>query len=284
MVDAIGKIIEITESPLPNGSEFINGRSSQFMQNVQKVNQFEPENKCPDCVFMRLEIKPVETKTGIPLMNKTEVNSLELFLTLNFSLQKEEEIFSSKIQFGIKTGTLRLTLTNCTSPYEARHFIQELQPEILLERETKYSDNYKTSLNSSLSPTDIKAQVGSDSQQHKEEVNKFKTTICQVSSTGSENNPAWDFQVGNGNSCLRGKIGKEGEKPLLATLKINNTPCLIEAIFTTEKLNIEGVKGMMWDNKKISNNRTAIIAEAYLQRRLGPKFQPYLSKQELRYD
>ncbi|MGL4499123.1 MAG: hypothetical protein ACRCU2_08675 [Planktothrix sp.] len=256
------------------------------MSNVQNVNQFEPENKCPDCVFMRLELEPIETKTGIWIMSKSEVKSLNLFLTLNFNWQ-EEKIWKGKIRFGINKGTLSLTLINCISPYESRNFLGKLDEEFSVETETKNSNNYKASLSGSGSlspnPKEIKFQtgLGVEGQYNREENHKFKTTARQISGKGSENNPKWDFEVKDDNPCLKGSI----ERNILTNLKINDNSCIIEAIFTADKesLSIEGINGI-WGNTKISKNKTAIITEFVLHVILKPKLHPYLSKQELRHD
>ncbi|MGL4498655.1 MAG: hypothetical protein ACRCU2_06290 [Planktothrix sp.] len=246
------------------------------MPKVPKVHQFKPENKCPDCVFMKLELEPVETPTLNPL--KKEVKSLQLFLTLNFSWQ-EEKISGGIIRFGIDRGTLSLNLSNCSSLYQFRNFVKKLEEEILIEKQNKYSDNQKNSLNSSISATEVKSQIGLDSQRHREEINKLKTTVCQVSGKGAENNPSWNFEVKDGSPYLIGGIFKE----VLARLEIDSNPCVIEAVFTTsiKNLYIEGVDGI-WPTK-ISRNKKAIIEKFLVRRLLEPKTQPYVSKQDLKH-
>ncbi|MGL4502773.1 MAG: hypothetical protein ACRCU2_27165, partial [Planktothrix sp.] len=210
-------------------------------------------------------------------MSKTEVNSLELFLTLNFNWQ-EENIGKGKIRFGINRGTLILTLTNCTSPYESRNFLKELEQEVLVETETKNSNNEKKSFSGSLSlspnPKEIKFQtgLGVDGQHNREENHKFKTTALQVSGKGSENNPKWDFEVKDGNLCLKRSIVKK----ILAILEITQTPCIIEAIFVTSlnNLEIEGIEGTLF--KKISPNQRGIIRKFLVWRFLENQIRDYL--------
>ncbi|MCT7968932.1 hypothetical protein NG799_21715 [Laspinema sp. D1] len=246
------------------------------MQNVQNVNQFEPENKCPDCVFMRLELE----SGRIEGLLKKEVKSLNLFLTLNFNWQ-EEEIKGGTIRFGVKKGTLKITLNNCTSAYKSRKFVKKLESDIEVETVIKDANEHKISPSISISLKEIlKGQMGLESKHNREESHKFKTTVCQISAKGSENKPTWDFVVEDGHPCLIGGIVGE----TLAELEITDNPCMIEAGFATSSKNIsvENVDGIVLKN--LSQNKRKTLEEILIKKFvLNSKTQPYLSKQELRH-
>lgn len=260
-------------------------RSPQFMQNVQKVTQFEPENKCDDCVYMKLELKPIETRTLIPL--KTEVNSLELFLTLNFNWQ-EENIYGGTIRFGIKRGTLKITLTNCRSLIEHRKLGKKLETKIVVDTEIKEVKNNKKLSSLSISLKEfVKGQLGFESQNGKEKTQKFETTKCQVSTKGSPDKPSWDFGVEDDSPCLIGAI-----EEILATLEVTPNPCTstIEARFTTfsKHISVEHLDGIVLQNFgqdiRQSQNKRKTLDEVFIKNVvLKSKTQPYLSKQELRH-
>ncbi|MGL4501648.1 MAG: hypothetical protein ACRCU2_21440 [Planktothrix sp.] len=248
------------------------------MQNVQNVNQFEPENKCPDCVFLKLEISPVETKT-MGLFKKKSDKIIQLLVTLSFN-QQEEKIGFGTIRFGIKRGSLFLKLDDCLIPYEYRNLNDEFQTNFQIERQIKSSNKNKTSSNSSLALQEIKAQVGSDREEISEETNSLKFNTYQVSTKGSENSPVWDFEVKTGEPCIKGTITKKE----LAKIEIKNIPCSVNAVFTApvREVYLEGVDGI-WISE-ISRNKRAILERRIIKNYLHPKFQPYLSKQELRHD
>lgn len=244
------------------------------MQQDQSSNG-EPENKCDHCVFMKLESSPI--KEG--WLRDRRIKAIELLLTISFN-EQEEKILFGKIRFGIKRGSLNLALTNCKSLYENRSFNDELQPNVPVQREDKSSKKQKQSYASSSSPKGLGAKIGSEREESRERTDKINFNMSQVSTKGDEANPKWDFKVKTGKPYLEGTIVKEA----LATLAVDAVPCKIEATFTASlrELYIEGIEGIWPD--KISDNKKAVIERWIVRNFLEPKFKPYLSRQELRYD
>ncbi|NER39028.1 MAG: hypothetical protein F6J93_34585 [Oscillatoria sp. SIO1A7] len=244
------------------------------MQQDQSSNG-EPENKCPSCVFIKLESSRI--KEGWLWDRQTK--AIELFLTVSFN-EQEEKILGGAIRFGIKRGTLSLALTNCRSPYENRGLNDILQHNLLLERYKRSSNEEKRSSGFSISPNKISAKIDSELEKALERTDKIKFDTHQVSTKGSEANPIWDFQVKTGEPCLKGTIPKE----VLAILTVDDVPCKIEATFTASlrELHIEGIEGL-WPGE-ISRNKMAVMERWIVRHFLEPKLEPYLSRQELKYD
>ncbi|MGL4503822.1 MAG: hypothetical protein ACRCU2_32475 [Planktothrix sp.] len=249
------------------------------MSNVQKVKQqFKPENKCRDCVFMKLELSPVETKTIFGFKKKSD-KIIQILITLSFN-QQEEKLSLGKIRFGIRRGSLSLQLENGLVPYEHRNFNDEFQTDFQITRQIKSSDKIKKLFNLLFGVKETKGQIGSEIEESSEETDSLKFDIHQISTKGSEDFPAWDFEVKTGEPYIKGTITKKE----LAKIDIQDIPCSINAIFTVSlgEIFIERVDGL-W-SKKIDRNQEIILDRLIILHLLKPKLQPYLSKHELKHE
>lgn len=73
----------------------------------------ESENKYPDCLWMQLEIIPVQLE-GI------DTQQVDLYLSVNFN-EHWEPLLGGRVKFGLKGGELRLKLENGQMPLPSRH-------------------------------------------------------------------------------------------------------------------------------------------------------------------
>lgn len=174
-----------------------------------------------------------------------ESDRIELPIAIEFNEQCES-LLSGRVKFGLKGGTLRLKLKN-------GHIPQKL-----------------------LNLTGLKEL------KKRQATEIFLPSMCQITTNGSELNPAWEFEVKMiGSQVLKGALPKEN----LGTLTVNNQPCCVEATFEVvlRYVNITGVEGEGLWSKNTGRNQQIVVkrkAEKYL---CDSKLQPYLSRAEFRY-
>ena len=250
-----------------------------------KRPQPEPENKCPDCLYLKLEGIPVQSDSleyGDVWQASTQRQQIDLHLTIKFN-EQWEALKGSRIKFGLKGGELRLKLENSEIPYEARNLagvfelVEQHQPEpqaVAFEKknlENRRPFNFAVNGNQpKVENKELKSPV----------IQQDSPTICQITTNVSEENPAWVFEAEMSEQVLKGSL----YQAKLATLNITALPCRIQATFEISKLDLcltdsEG----LWSSD-ISRNKKAVLERLIVQRLLEPKFKPYLSKAELHYD
>lgn len=92
-----------------------------------KMPQPEPENRCPNCLYMKLEDILVQAKQK------------DLHLTIIFN-EQWEPFLNGRIKFGLKGGELKLRLENGEIPEESRNLTGFL--ELSIESETGETENF----------------------------------------------------------------------------------------------------------------------------------------------
>jgi hypothetical protein len=167
---------------------------------------------------------------------------IDLPLAIEFN-EQWESLPGGRVKFGLKGGTLRVKLENAQIPDNLRNLtgLKEL-------KERQVTENFQL------------------------------PSMCQITTDGSEFNPAWVFEVKIDSQVLKGVLPKEK----LGTLTVNNQPCYVEATFEVKPkyVHITGVEGL-WSENTHPNKQ--IIAKIELQKYFYSKLQPYLSRAELRY-
>ena len=240
--------------------------------------QPEPENKCPDCLFMQLTGEPLDSKQWFQQQRVLE--KIELKITLNFN-EQWQELPKGRVKFGIRGGELRLTLTNGKIPYPDRKWNKKFDPSIPRKRQTKISQKEKGSGKASASSSgDVKAELTGDSENISETIDTFPVSTAQVTTKGSEEEPVWAFEALTGEPILKENLTQEK----LATVTVEKMPCEIRATFEVAERDLyfsdaEGV----WPSN-ISRNKRASIERLLVRWLLKSKLQPYLSRQRLRYE
>ena len=168
---------------------------------------------------------------------------IDLPITIEFN-EQWESLLGGRVKFGLKGGTLKLKLENGQIPDKLLNLtgLKELK-----EREAIENFNFPS--------------------------------MCQITTNGSELNPAWLFKSNIAWQVLKGALQKEK----LGTLTVNNQPCCVEATFEVELkyVHITGVEGLWPEN---TSRNQQIVWEASARKKLwNSKLQPYLSRAELRY-
>lgn len=246
------------------------------------LSQPEPENKYPDWVFMKLQGIPVQSeKQGIfKLTPKLAAGDrIELYLTLHFR-EQGEELLGGRIKFGLKGGHLRLRLENGKIPLTSRELKGFCQ--LSTHKDTQPQETSESRSNKSVSLTESKLaeKVNLDTNQISRKIDSNPFTVCQVTAQGSETHLAWIFQVEKGQPTLKGSLNHAK----LATINVVAKPCRVEAIFGVSPHDIYLIEAEGLLPANISKKRKAVIQRAIIHRLLKQKLQPYLSRQELRYD
>ena len=239
--------------------------------------QLKLENRCPDCLYIKL--------TGTPKPSIS--NQIELYLTINFN-EQWHNLIGGRVKLGLKGGELRLNLHNCTMPYESRELTGSLASAIEKTRQEQAGNKTHVGIEAKLSnvsvvpipaaKTAIKAGVSTETSQ--EITDEFEFTTCQITTKGSEENPAWAFTVGTGEPVLKGLL----KNALLGTLNIEVKPCFVVATFEVSKRDVYVTDAEGLWSPDISRNKRAVLERAIALRLLQSKFQPYLSQVELCYE
>jgi hypothetical protein len=211
----------------------------------------------------------------------TAVNSdqIDLYLTINFN-EPCKPIAGGSVAFGFKRGELTLKLENSKIPYEFRELTGSI--ELSLEKETQEPENSQAQ--SGVEPSRVQSQTGTKAGVGTEPtevtIAPFQCVACQVTTKGSQTNPAWVFEVETGETVLKGVL----KKAKLATLKAIALPCYVEATFdvSLRDIYLTQVEGLWSPN--LSRNQLAVLQRGIARLLLKRKLKPYLSRVELQYD
>ena len=246
-----------------------------------QTSQIIHENQCPDCLYLDLESK---LRTLIPGAYAREV---VLFLTINFN-EEWAELPGGRVKFGVKSGELRLDLTQGTIPYQDRNLAGRLALEVNKERHSQTNasshDESQLSLSTS-SKTELEAQAKVSSA-HKKDLSysqgdKFNVTSCQVTTKGNVDSPAWVFEVQTKDPVLKGLLSEEK----LATMQVSGSKWQVKATFkvnTLKDIVLTETDGPFLRNASPEKRTVLEIGIAKLL--LKHKFKPFLSQTVLSHE
>ena len=246
-------------------------------------SQPEPENKCLGCLFMKLEGIPVQPEhqgsSYLQPTNSTTTQQINLYLTLLFNEQREL-LIDGRIKFGLKGGKLKLKLINGEIPWESSRLAGLV--ELSIEKQTQHPQGMEHPSGTKVFLTESKpvVKVNSPANQTAGKTETFQRSVCQVTIQGSQENPAWIFEVEKGKPVLKGLL----KSVLLATLNVTAKPCCIEATFEVSPRDVYVTEAEGLWPKNISKKRSAVIERAIARRFLERKLKPYLSRHKLQYD
>lgn len=251
------------------------------MQPFPKSSQPEPENKCPDCLYLKLEGIPVQSDSHEYFdvgWASTQTQQIDLHLTIKFN-EQWQALKEGRIKFGLKGGELRLKLENSEIPDDTRNLAgaielveQNYQPQEKLDFEKKLLDSRR--------PFNFTVNTNQAKELKSPVTSQTPISFCHVTSKVSEENPAWVFEAEISEQVLKGSL----HQAKLATLNITALPCRVEATFAISKLDLSLTDAEGLWSSDISRNKKAVLERLIIQRLLEPKFKPYLSKAELHYD
>jgi hypothetical protein len=240
--------------------------------------QAKPENQCSDCVFIKLTGEPIDERQWFGL--KLIFKQINIRLTISFN-EQWEDLPGGRIKFGIKAGELRLILSNGNIPYRDREWKDTLDSSISKERQMRVVQKKQGSgKTSATSGGDTKIEVKGGAENTEEVTDKFQFSVAQVTTKGSEQDPAWIFEQKTGEQVLKGTISDQK----LATVRVERKPCTIQATFSVSERDvyISEAEGL-WSSS-ISRNKKAVIERVLVLNRLKSKLKPYVSRQELKYE
>jgi hypothetical protein len=238
---------------------------------------------------MKLEGIPVgsESQEGLDFWHtSTQTHQIDLHITIIFN-EQWESLKDGRIKFGLKGGELRLKLENGEIPYEYRKLSGSFKLSIPKERqEPEASKDQKGTevgahpKNSSLNSSKSKAEANASTGQRLGRTPQYSASLCHITTKVSEENPAWVFEEEMGEPVLKGLL----EKAKLATVNVIALPCHVQATFEVSKRDVclTDAEGL-WP-PDLTRNKRAVLDRLIVQRLLEPKFKPYLSRAELRYD
>ncbi len=225
------------------------------------------ENRCPGCLSMKLQGTPVQP------------GQIDLYLTINFNEQCEPLVGGS-VKFGLTGGELKLRLENGSIPYEFR----ELSGSLKLSPHQKGQDPQDNQAQNTVKSSVIQSQDNisgkSETELTEDKTNPPQLVAFQVTTKGSQQNPAWVFEVETGEPILKGSINNVK----LATLKVIALPCYIEATFEVSLQDVYLTQTQGLRSPNISRNQLAVLERGIAQLLLKRKLKPYLSRQQIRYD
>lgn len=233
------------------------------------VHPLEPENKCPDCLWMQLEGTPVQS-------GSTDTEQLDLYLTINFN-EQWKPLLGGRVKFGLKGGELRLKLENGEIPLAARELNGLFDLSIQEERQQQESVDNQSGLETSVAENKSGIQNTLPTEITIQKTERSQFTSCQVSTNDSETNPAWVFQVKTGKSVLKGFL----KKTKLGTLNIKRQPWRIEATFEVSAQDVHLTDAEDLWHHDISPNKHAVLERKLVLFLVENQLKPSLSWMQL---
>ena len=201
---------------------------------------------------------------------------IRLYLTLNFN-EQWETLPGGRIKFGIRGGELRLALTNGKAPYNARELAGELQLHLTKQRKDEQGKTDTSNLQGVVSKDELSIEVGINKQVTQNRTDTFDVPVCQVTTKGSLEHPAWVFEEKAGEGVLKGLLKK---KPL-AVVDLTDYTWRIKATFevSLNDVCLNKAEGMWFQNLTPQKQRVLDIGLAKLF--LKHKLKPYVSLVEV---
>jgi hypothetical protein len=241
----------------------------------------EPENRFPNCVYVKLSGTPVEAAASSqpelllpkPATKSHTVEQIDLYLTIRFGEHKQQ-LPGGSVTFGLKGGELKFQLDNCQVPLEKIALSDEFEVAIETQQQEEKSSQKQGSGTIALNPT-----VTSGNTEAEKIAKTYKTKVYQVRTKGTETAPVWEF-VAKANPCLQGLL-KEAK---LATIKVIDKPCGAKATFEVDVQNVYLTDAGWLLEKNLIKKKSAVIERRIIKNFLEAKLKPYLSRVEWRYE
>lgn len=235
----------------------------------------QEENKFPDCLTMELKVEPVST--GI--FSSREREQLKIYLTIQFNEQWVQTLLG-RVRFGLKGGELRLTLKNGKIPLAARKLSGSFEPAVDKERKQQESKENHSQVEASWDKNKPGVKANHREKNTGGTTDGFQFIDYQITTKGSEETPAWVFEVKTGQPVFKGLL-KEVE---LGTIDVIAKPCYIEATFEVSMpdVHLTGAEGL-W-SPEISREERVVLDRKIALLILEHQLKPYLSKVVLNYD
>jgi hypothetical protein len=114
------------------------------MTNLPKATY---EDRFENCVAVKLHFTRIKPVNAIPIFRPSQ-EEIDISMTIRFGQEQSMEIpaifpffplFDGRVYFGIRRGTLELTLKNCRLPLENVFLAQSFQFSLEVERQNEIS-------------------------------------------------------------------------------------------------------------------------------------------------
>ena len=157
---------------------------------------------------------------------------------------------------------------------DSRFLCGSFNQEVSVKRTKKDGQKDKAGIKA-----DVKVGIkdlSSEREETSETSDEFQLVGYQVTTKGSDTEPAWVFEEKQGERVLKGLL----KKTKLATMSITAKPCTVRARFEVSAKNVQLTDSeRIWPFDITPAKRTTLDA-AIVKLLLKEKIQPYLSKQE----
>lgn len=239
-------------------------------------NQLIPENRFPDCVFMKLHSEPVRSQKrsvlGLLPQSATkspQLKQVDLKLTIRFGKQTIQ-CPGGTVQFGLKRGELKLKLENSRIPLEKIGLKASFAKTVEVEEQQEKGRESEATL---------AVAGGVKTKNTGKTATKSKFMLDRVTNHGLEEEPAWEFEgQGGAEPVLQGQLTEE----LLGTIELMGHPCCLRATFEIRgrsDIHLFDSDGLL-RAKNLSRNKTAWATQEFFLRFIAPKLQPHISQVE----
>nr|WP_290228378.1 hypothetical protein [Trichocoleus desertorum] len=199
-------------------------------------------------------------------------------MTIQFN-EQWEQLPGGRIKFGLRGGELRLKLDNGEISLQDRELGGSFDLAVQKERQQQEGSENQSGIETTWADSKPGAKANISEKQTTGRSDKFQFTSCQITTKGSEENPAWVFEVKTGEPVLKGLL----KSAKIGVLGIAGKPCQVEATFgvTLRDVHLTDAEGLWSPN--ISREKRAVLDRALAKQFLKHKLQPYLSRVELHY-
>lgn len=226
--------------------------------------------------------------SGRPKINSSDADPHEvgIFLTVNFN-EQWEKLPGGHIKFGLRSGELRLHLSQGCIPYAARNLAGALALSVQKERQSQLSSKEQSEnqrfFEAALNNTKAETRVSAISKKETSfsQGDSFDVIACQVTTKGNPYSPAWVFEVQTDDPVLKGSLVNVE----LARMDLLAQEWKVEAIFqipTLKDIKITEADGPWLRNASPSKRMALELGLAKLL--IKHKLTPYLSQVEFGYE
>lgn len=237
-------------------------------------DQSENGDRCPDCLSMNIEGRYTSQNLLDRLSNQPP-RSVDLYLDIQFN-EQWYEVLGGRIKFGINGGELRLKIKGGKVSLDSRSLCSLLKLDVPIVRKKKATEKAKVGFKLGSREGDFSGEY----EETNENTDEVEFTTCQVTTKGSDREPAWVFEEKQGEPVLKGLL----KKTKLATLSMTEKPCIVLATFEVSSRDIQltAFEGIV--QIEIIPEKRATLDRYFAKLLLKKQMQPYLSQQELRYE
>ncbi|NEQ18281.1 MAG: hypothetical protein F6K44_33280 [Moorea sp. SIO3E2] len=163
---------------------------------------------------------------------------------------------------------------------EARNFSGSFEPAVEKQRKQQESKENHSKVEASWDKNQPGVKANHGEKNTGGTTDGFQFIDYQITTKGSEETPAWVFEVKTGQPVFKGLLNEVE----LGTIDVMAKPCYIEATFEVFKpdVHVTGAEGL-W-SPEISREERVVLDRKIALLILEHQLKPYLSKVVLKYD